>query len=175
MKVFVGSSWTLGWVMFKLFFKDYLLNKFLQKTRSVSTANCIPCSSNRLWHKKGAVSTWRQKGTFLASLALSPIYGRIGRGKMVNSCVAAGSSNTHSDRVSLFKFPSDTVLRHKWEKQVQRMWGWRKATEHSVTVTSIFPKHTSYITYIITFTYPSIKSPKSKTLPFDLKHANILL
>ena len=33
--------------------------------------------------------------------------------QMVNRCVAAGCSNTPSDRVSLFKFPSDGVLRHK--------------------------------------------------------------
>ena len=34
--------------------------------------------------------------------------------------VAAGCSNTPSDRVSLLKLPSDGVLRHIWEKQVQR-------------------------------------------------------
>lgn len=50
---------------------------------------------------------------------------------MVNRCVAAGCSNTSSDRVSLFKFPSDAVLRRKWEKQVQRTRAQWKATEHS--------------------------------------------
>ena len=51
--------------------------------------------------------------------------------EMVNRCVAAGCSNTPSDRVSLFKFPSDAVLRRKWEKQVQRTRAQWKATEHS--------------------------------------------
>ena len=51
--------------------------------------------------------------------------------EMVNRCVAAGCSNTPSDRVSLFKFPSDGVLRRKWEKQVQRTRAQWKATEHS--------------------------------------------
>ena len=50
---------------------------------------------------------------------------------MVNRCVAAGCSNTPSDRVSVFKFPSDGVLRRKWEKQVQRTRSQWKATEHS--------------------------------------------
>ena len=50
---------------------------------------------------------------------------------MVNRCVAAGRSNTPSDRVSLFKFPSNGVLRRKWEKQVQRTRAQWKATEHS--------------------------------------------
>ena len=42
-----------------------------------------------------------------------------------------GVPNTPSDRVSLFKFPSDGVLRRKWEKQVQRTRAQWKATEHS--------------------------------------------
>ena len=50
---------------------------------------------------------------------------------MVNRCVAAGCSNTPSDRVSLFKFPKDRVLRAQWEKQVQRTRAQWKATEHS--------------------------------------------
>ena len=36
--------------------------------------------------------------------------------EMVNRCVAAGCSNTPSDRVSLFKFPRDGALRRQWEK-----------------------------------------------------------
>ena len=51
--------------------------------------------------------------------------------QMVNRCVAAGCSNTPSNCVSLFKFPSDGVLRHKWEKHVQRTRDQWKATEHS--------------------------------------------
>ena len=50
---------------------------------------------------------------------------------MVNRCVAAGCSNTPSDRVSLFRFPKDKVLRNKWEKQVQRTRAKWKVTEHS--------------------------------------------
>ena len=40
-------------------------------------------------------------------------------------------SNTPSDRVSLFKFPSDATLRRQWEKQVQRTRAEWKATDHS--------------------------------------------
>ena len=56
---------------------------------------------------------------------------RSGAKKMVNRCVAAGCSNTPSDRVSLFRFPKDKVLRNKWEKQVQRTRAKWKVTEHS--------------------------------------------
>ena len=48
--------------------------------------------------------------------------------EMVNRCVAAGCSNTPSDRVSLLKLPSDGVLRCIWEKQVQRTLAQWKAT-----------------------------------------------
>ena len=51
--------------------------------------------------------------------------------EMVNRCVAAGCSNTPSDRVSLLKLPSDGVLRRIWEKQVQRTLAQWKATKHS--------------------------------------------
>lgn len=50
---------------------------------------------------------------------------------MVNRCVAAGCSNTPSDRVSLFKFPKERALRAQWEKQVQRTRAQWKATENS--------------------------------------------
>ena len=40
--------------------------------------------------------------------------------EMVSKCVATGCSNAPSDRVSLFKFPSDGVLRRRWEKEVQQ-------------------------------------------------------
>ena len=40
--------------------------------------------------------------------------------EMVNKCVATGYFNTLSDRMSLFKFPSDGILRRKWEKQEQQ-------------------------------------------------------
>ena len=49
--------------------------------------------------------------------------------EMVNRCVAAGCSNTHSDRVSLLKLPSDGVLRRICEKQVQRTLAQWKATK----------------------------------------------
>ena len=51
--------------------------------------------------------------------------------EMVNRCVAAGCSNTPSDRVSLLKLPSNGVLRRTWEKQVQRTLAQWKATKHS--------------------------------------------
>ena len=50
---------------------------------------------------------------------------------MVNSCVAAGCSNTPSDCVSLFKFPSDATVRRQWEKQVQQTRAQWKVTDHS--------------------------------------------
>ena len=55
----IGYSWTLGWVLFTYFLGDFLLNKFLQKTRLVFTANCMHCSS--IWCKEGVVTTWCQK------------------------------------------------------------------------------------------------------------------
>ena len=39
---------------------------------------------------------------------------------MVVKCVAAGCSRTHSDGVSLFKFPKDPPRRQEWTKQVKR-------------------------------------------------------
>ena len=50
---------------------------------------------------------------------------------MVNRCVAAGCSNTPSDKVSLHKFPKDVSWKREWEKQVQRTRAQWKATEHS--------------------------------------------
>ena len=41
------------------------------------------------------------------------------------------NTNTPSDHVSLFKFPSDAVLRRKWEKQVHQMQAQWKDTGHS--------------------------------------------
>ena len=38
---------------------------------------------------------------------------------MVQYCIAAGCSNTRSDGVSLFKFPSDPLLREKWTREVK--------------------------------------------------------
>ena len=93
-------------------------------SRSNSIANCMRFSSIRLWQKEGVVTTVtsEQERSYRARARLH---------KMVNRCVAAGCSNTPSDRVSLFKFPNDGVLRHKWEKQVQRTRAQWKATEHS--------------------------------------------
>ena len=51
--------------------------------------------------------------------------------EMVNRCMAAGCSNTPSDHVNVYKFPSDGFLRRKWEKQVQRIRSQWNATEHS--------------------------------------------
>ncbi|XP_064390936.1 uncharacterized protein LOC135338779 [Halichondria panicea] len=57
---------------------------------------------------------------------------------MVNRCVAAGCSNTPSEKVSLFKFPKDAGLRKKWEKQVQRTRAQWKATDHSFVCSEHF-------------------------------------
>ena len=51
--------------------------------------------------------------------------------KIVNRCVAAGCSNTATERISLFRFPRDHALPAQWEKQVQRTRAQWKATEHS--------------------------------------------
>ena len=51
--------------------------------------------------------------------------------EMMNSCVAAGCSNTPSDRVSLLKLPNDDILRRIWEKQVQQTVAQWKSTKHS--------------------------------------------
>ena len=48
---------------------------------------------------------------------------------MGRRCVAARCSNTHSDNVSMHKFPKDPELRQKWEKQVQRTREQWSATE----------------------------------------------
>ena len=52
---------------------------------------------------------------------------------MVQYCIAAGCSNTRSDGVSLFKFPSDPLLREKWTREVKRTRDSRSGpTKHSV-------------------------------------------
>ena len=45
--------------------------------------------------------------------------------------MAAGCSNTPSDRVSLLKLPSHAVLRRIWGKQVQRTLAQWNANKHS--------------------------------------------
>lgn len=50
---------------------------------------------------------------------------------MVNKCVAAGCSNTPSDRITLFRFPRDPALRKEWTRQVQRTRADWKPTENS--------------------------------------------
>ena len=57
---------------------------------------------------------------------------------MVNRCVAAGCSNTHSDHVSLHKFPADPELREKWVKQVRKTRAQWTATKHSVLCSEHF-------------------------------------
>ena len=60
---------------------------------------------------------------------------------MVNRCVTAECSNTNRNRVvSLFKFPSDVVLRHKLEKQVQHTRARWMANEHSDLCSDYFPE-----------------------------------
>ena len=55
---------------------------------------------------------------------------RVGK-EMMNRCMAAGCSNTPSDRMSLLKLPSDGVLWRTWEKHVQHTLAQWKATKHS--------------------------------------------
>ena len=57
---------------------------------------------------------------------------------MVNRCVAAGCSNTHSGHVSLHKFTTDPSLRQKWEKQVRKTRAKWTATKHSVLCSEHF-------------------------------------
>ena len=49
------------------FFEDFLLNKFLQKTRLVFTVNCIRSSSIRLWLRKAWLQRDVRKGTLNAA------------------------------------------------------------------------------------------------------------
>ena len=58
--------------------------------------------------------------------------------RMVYRCVAAGCSNTPSDRVSLYKFPSDPSLREKWIKQVRRTRAQWTAAKYSVLCSDHF-------------------------------------
>ena len=107
-----------------------MLNEFLQKRGKfplliafLLVASC--CSVNRVWLQRDV-----RKGTLVYTL-----WGLMSRdGKeMVNRCMAAGCSSTprRSDRVSLLKLPSNGVLRHIWEKQVQQTLALWKATNHS--------------------------------------------
>ena len=59
-------------------------------------------------------------------------------GTMGRRCVAAGCSNTHSDSISMHKFPKDPELRRKWEKQVQRTRERWSATDTSVLCSEHF-------------------------------------
>ena len=51
--------------------------------------------------------------------------------RMVNRCVAAGCSNTPSEGISLYKFPTDPRLREKWVKQVRRTRAHWNVTKYS--------------------------------------------
>ena len=57
---------------------------------------------------------------------------------MGRRCVAAGCSNTHSDNISMHKFPKDPEVRQKWEKQVQRTREKWSATESSFLCSNHF-------------------------------------
>ena len=59
-------------------------------------------------------------------------------GAMGSCCVAAGCSNTHSDSISMHKFPKDSELRWKWEKQVQRTRERWSATDTTVSCSEHF-------------------------------------
>ena len=69
---------------------------------------------------------------------------------MVNRCVAAGCSNTPSDRVSLHKFPTDPKLREKWVKQVRRTCVQWTATKSSVLCSEHFTEDSFEVDSAIT-------------------------
>ena len=64
------------------------------------------CNEKRTWLQRDV-----RKGT--------PVHWRLSSDEeMLNRCKAAGCSNTPSDHVSVFKFPSDGILQCKREKQI---------------------------------------------------------
>ena len=68
--------------------------------------------------------------------------------------MVAGCFNTHSDRVSLFEFPSEANLRCKWEKQVQGTQAQWKHTEHLVLCSDNFTEDCLMSTQCLLFSVP---------------------
>ena len=107
-----------------------MLSKFLQKEGKFPLLIALllapsGCSVNRAWLQRDV-----RRGMHVHCKALRCK-------EMVNRCVAARCSNTPSDHVSLLKIPSDGILRHKWEKQLQQTQAQWKATEHCFFVVTI--------------------------------------
>ena len=58
---------------------------------------------------------------------------------MGKRCIAAGCGNTCTDKVSLFSFPKNPVLRQEWTKQVKRTRDkWAGPTDYSVLCSAHF-------------------------------------
>ncbi len=72
---------------------------------------------------------------------------------MVNRCVAAGCSNTPTERISLHKFPTDPKLREKWVKQVRRTRAQWTPTKHFVLCSEHFSEDSFEVDSAIAATF----------------------
>lgn len=81
---------------------------------------------------------------------------------MVNRCVAAGCSNTPSERISLHKFPADLKLREKWVKQVRRTRAQWTPTKHSVLCSEHFSEDSFEVDSAIAATFGISKKRRLK-------------
>ena len=82
---------------------------------------------------------------------------------MVNRCVAAGCSNTPSERISLHKFPADPKLREKWVKQVRRTRAQWTPTKHSVLCSEHFSEDSFEVDSAIAATFGISKKRRLKS------------
>lgn len=81
---------------------------------------------------------------------------------MVNRCVAAGCSNTPSERISLHKFPVDPKLREKWVKQVRRTRAQWTPTKNSVLCSEHFSEDSFEVDSAIAATFGISKKRRLK-------------
>lgn len=81
---------------------------------------------------------------------------------MPTRCVAAWCSNTHSDGVSLFRFPRDPVLKEQWVKQVQRTRAQWKPSESSVLCSKHFTDDCFEVAYDLATQFGIKKTRKLK-------------
>ena len=81
---------------------------------------------------------------------------------MVNRCVAAGCSNTPSDRISLHKFPTSPKLCEKWEKQVRRTRAQWTVMKSSVLCSEQFTKDSFEVNSTIVATFGISKKRRLK-------------
>lgn len=81
---------------------------------------------------------------------------------MVNRCVAAGCSNTPSERISLHKFPADLKLREKWVKQVRRTRAQWTPTKYSVLCSEHFSEDSFEVDSAIAATFGISKKRRLK-------------